>query len=231
MSTVVRKNSKRPAAKAADHNRGEGAPPAPAPPREAAETLHHGNRHGRSEPARQAVLEAADDLLVERGFAGVTIEGIAARAGVSKQTIYRWWPSKTDILMDAFVDDAAEALTPLDRGDLGRDLRAYLGKLSLFLTDSDAGAVFRALAGQCQHDPKVAVRFRKDYLGQQRDRDRIPLLRAVERGQLPRHTDIDFAVDQLVGPIYYRVLVTGERVPREFTDRLVERFLAQVNGS
>src|SRR3954452_21523277 len=104
-------------------------------------SAHRGNRHGRSEEARRPVLEAADDLLVERGFAGVTIEGIAARAGVAKQTIYRWWSSKTDILMDAFVDDAAEALTPADRGDLGRDLRAYLGRLAQFLTASDAGAV------------------------------------------------------------------------------------------
>src|SRR5262249_31881623 len=61
----------------------------------------------RSDRARVAVLNAADDLLVERGYAGVTIEGIAARAGVAKQTIYRWWPSKFEILMDTFLEDAA----------------------------------------------------------------------------------------------------------------------------
>src|SRR5260370_13380454 len=95
---------------------------------------HRGNRHGRSELAREAVLEAVDDLLVERGFAGVTIEGIAARAGVAKQTIYRWWPSKVDILMDAFVDDMAQHLTPPDQGDLGSELRTHLSRLSHFLT-------------------------------------------------------------------------------------------------
>src|ERR1700755_1174489 len=68
--------------------------------------LHRGNRHGRSEEARLGVLEAADDLLVEKGFAQLTIEGIAQRAGVAKQTIYRWWSSKTEILMDAFLTDA-----------------------------------------------------------------------------------------------------------------------------
>jgi AcrR family transcriptional regulator len=187
--------------------------------------MHHGNRHGRSEPARQAVLEAADDLLVERGFAGVTIEGIAARAGVAKQTIYRWWSSKTEILMDAFVDDAAQELVPPDRGDLAGDLRAYLRKLAAFLTTSDAGAVFRALVGQSQHDAEVAARFRADYLGQQRERDRAPILRAIERGELPRSTDVELAIDELLGPIYYRVLVTGRPVPREFTDRLVDHFL------
>jgi AcrR family transcriptional regulator len=190
---------------------------------------HHGNRHKRSEEARQAVLEAADDLLAERGFARLTIEGIAARAGVAKQTIYRWWPSKTDILLDAFADDAAEDLAPPDSGDLARDLRIHLSRLAGFLTQSDAGAVFRALAGLAQHDADVAARLRAGYLGQQRDRDRLPLLRAVGRGQLPPQTDLDLAVEQLVAPIYYRVLVTGQPVPSEFTDRLVEVFLALVN--
>jgi AcrR family transcriptional regulator len=173
------------------------------------------------------VLEAADDLLVELGFARVTIEGIALRAGVAKQTIYRWWPSKTDILMEAFVEDAAQELTPPDRGDLGADLQIHLRNCARFLARSDAGAVFRALVGEAQHDPRVAARFRDDYLSQQRDRDRLPLQRAVERGELRRDTDLDFAVDQLLGPIYYRALVTGQPAPREFTDRLVQEFLAQ----
>src|SRR5580698_8470605 len=113
---------------------------------------HHGNRHGRSEEARMAVLEAADDLLVERGFAGVTIEGIAARAGVAKQTIYRWWDSKTGILFDALTEDAEGYFTSPDTGDLGRDLRGRLAELAAFLSATDAGAVYRALAGQAQHD-------------------------------------------------------------------------------
>ncbi|MFD6162354.1 TetR/AcrR family transcriptional regulator [Nocardia sp. NPDC060256] len=192
--------------------------------------VHRGNRHRRSEEARRAVLEATDDLLVERGFAGLTIEGIAARAGVAKQTIYRWWPSKTEILLDAFTDDAAQHLTPPDSGDLIEDLRCQLRNLAEFLTTSDAGAVFRALAGQAQHDPEIATRLRADHLGKQRERDRLPLQRALDRGELPPGTDIDFLVDQLVGPIYYRVLVTGEPVSPEFTDRLVAHVLRRPPG-
>jgi AcrR family transcriptional regulator len=191
----------------------------------ASETRHHGNRHGRSEEARLAVLEAADDLLVERGFASVTIEGIAARAGVAKQTIYRWWNSKTDILFDALAIDAAEFFAPADHGDLGRDLRDQLSQLAAFLTTTDAGAVLRALAGQAQHDPAVAARFQAEVVARQRDRDREPFLRARGRGQLPENADLDLAVDQLVGPVYYRVLVTGQAVPPAFTDALVDRYL------
>jgi AcrR family transcriptional regulator len=186
---------------------------------------HTGNRHGRSEAAREAVLEAADDLLTERGFAGVTVEGIAARAGVAKQTIYRWWPSKVDILLEAFAEDMDENLSPPDHGNVGDDLRALLHRLALFLTESDEGEVFRALAGQAQHDPVLATRLRADHLSRQRERDRVPLERAVERGELSADLDIDLALDQLFGPVYYRVLVTGEAVSREFTDHLVERFL------
>jgi len=192
---------------------------------------HHGNRHGRSEQARRSVLHAADGLLVEHGFARLTIEGIAARAGVAKQTIYRWWSSKTDVLMDAFIEDAAEDLRPPDTGDLARDLRGHLRRLAWFLTDSDAGAVFRALAGQAQHDVDVARRLRAEHLSHQRARDRLPLERAVERGELPGSTDIDLAVDHLVGPIYYRVLVTGQPVPEPFTDALVDALLAQLVSS
>jgi AcrR family transcriptional regulator len=189
------------------------------------EERHHGNRHGRSEAAREAVLQAADDLLSERGFGGVTIEGIASRAGVAKQTIYRWWPSKVDILLDALGDDLAQHLTPDDRGSLEADLRAYLRALVGFLTGSDPGAVLRALAGQAQHDPQLAERLRVEQLTPQREREKSIFRRAIERGELPAGTNLDLAVDQLVGPIYYRVLVTGQPAAPAFTDALVAQFI------
>ncbi|MEV6606499.1 TetR/AcrR family transcriptional regulator [Kutzneria sp. NPDC051319] len=186
---------------------------------------HHGNRYGRSEAARQAVLEAADDLLVEHGFAGLTIEKIAARAGVAKQTIYRWWPSKVDILLDAFGDDMAKALTPADHGSLAADLREHLAAVADFLTTNDAGAVYRALVGQAQHDPALATRLRDTHLAAQQLRDRLPFDRALARGELPPTLDLDLAVQRLMAVVHYRVLVTGEPVSREFTDPLVDSFL------
>ena len=199
---------------------------APAP--EMAAPRHRGNRWGRSEQARQAVLEAADDLLSERGFAGVTIEGIAAAAGVAKQTIYRWWSSKTDILMDALLQDAAEELTPADHGDLREDLSDQLSRVAAFLTRSDAGAVCRALIGQAQHDPAFATDFRARFLAEQRERDRLPFDRAIARGQIPASTDVPSDLDELLGPVYYRALVTGEPVGRQFTDRLVDHCLRRL---
>lgn len=174
------------------------------------------------------MLEAADDLLAEKGFASITMEGIAARAGVAKQTIYRWWNAKTDVLMDAFLQDLTEELTPPDHGDIARDLRAYLRQLARFLSQSDAGAVFKALIAQTQHDPVFAAEFRSRYLDEQRRRDRLPLERAARRGQLPAGLDMAAEADQLVGPLYYRVLVTDEPIGHDFTDRLVDAFLRRM---
>ncbi|MGP3785186.1 TetR/AcrR family transcriptional regulator [Paenibacillus sp. 1A_MP2] len=93
--------------------------------------------------------------MVEVGYAAMTMKGISERAGVSRQTLYRWWSHKAEILFEASVADAEEELeisptgTPLD------DLRAYLEALVRFLTHSPAGAAYRALLGEAQHDSAV----------------------------------------------------------------------------
>jgi AcrR family transcriptional regulator len=179
----------------------------------------------RSEKSRRAILNAADDLLVEVGYAAITIEGIAARAGVGKQTIYRWWGSKADVLMDNYATDAAEELAIPETGQIDQELRTYLRKLAEFLTQSPAGAVLTSLIGQAQHDRDMADVFRRDHLSAQLERERDMLRRGIERGQLPGDLDVDKALAGLLGPVYYRVLVTGEPVDADFTDDLVARFL------
>jgi len=186
----------------------------------------HGTRPDRrSERARRAILDAADDLLVEVGYAGVTIEGIAARAGVGKQTIYRWWSSKADVLMDNFGTDAKEELALPALGSVGEDLTAYLRLLARFLTQAPAGAVLTALIGQAQHDRAMAAAFRNSQLAEHRERERTLLRRGISGGELPADLDVDKALAELVGPVYYRVLVTGEPVDANFTDGLVSSFL------
>ncbi len=130
--------------------------------------------------------------------------------------------------MDAFLQDVTEELIPPDHGDIALDLRAYLPQLADFLGRSDPGAVFRALIAQTQHDPAFAEEFRARYLDEQRRRDRLPLERAARRGQLPAGLDMAAETDQLVGPLYYRVLVTNEPIGQDFTDRLVDAFLLRM---
>jgi AcrR family transcriptional regulator len=183
----------------------------------------------RDENARLAVLHAADDLLVERGFGGVTIEGIAARAGVAKQTIYRWWPSKVDILLDTLIDDASSQLAVPDSGPAVESTRRYLRSLARFLAKEPAGRVLLALIGEAQHDPAMASTFHQRFLDPQRQNERAMLRRGITSGELPADLDIDAALDALCGPIFYRAL-TGAQIPRAFIDGLIgdvlERHLA-----
>jgi AcrR family transcriptional regulator len=185
--------------------------------------------HRRDENARLAVLHAADDLLVERGFGGVTIEGIAARAGVAKQTIYRWWPTKGDILLDTLIDDASRALAIPDAGSTVESTRRYLRRLARFLTKEPAGKVMLALIGEAQHDPEMARTFDQRYLDPQRRSEREILKRGIDSGELSAELDIDAVLDALCGPILYRAL-TGASIPRAFVDMLIadnlERHLA-----
>jgi AcrR family transcriptional regulator len=180
--------------------------------------------HRRDEHARIAVLHAADDLLVERGFGGVTIEGIAARAGVAKQTIYRWWPSKFEILMDTFLEDAAGALQIPDTGTAAGDLRHHLRQLAAFLSGEPAGQVMLALIGQAQQDADIARAFQQRFLDERRALDRTILERAAARGDIRADTDLDLVIDM----IYHRVLLTGLPVDDSFIDGLVGHVMASI---
>jgi AcrR family transcriptional regulator len=182
--------------------------------------------HRRDENARRAVLHAADDLLVERGFAGVTIEGIAARAGVAKQTIYRWWTSKVDILLDTLIDDASRQLAIPDAGSAVENTRRYLRALARFLTKDDAGKVLLALIGEAQHVPHIARTFHERYLDPQRRAERQMLRHGVSSGELSAELDIDATLDALCGPIFYRAL-TGRSIPRTFIEGLIADSLEQ----
>ena len=177
--------------------------------------------HRRNEQARLAVLHAADDLLAERGFAGVTIEGIAARAGVAKQTIYRWWPSKVDVLLDTLIDDTQENLAVPDTGSVTEDARRYLRQLARFITEDPAGRVLLALIGEAQHDAQMATVFHARYLDPRRRAERAMLERGRAAGQLPAGLDVDRTLDQLSGPVLYRAMVTGGPIGPAFTDQLV----------
>ncbi|GAA4849623.1 TetR/AcrR family transcriptional regulator [Luteimicrobium xylanilyticum] len=156
----------------------------------------------RSEEARTAVLHAVDDLLLEVGYAAMTMKNVAERAGVSRQTVYRWWSTKAEILLEATADDAREELTVPHRDDPVDDVAAYLEALERFLAESGTGAGYRALVGEAQHDAAVAELLRThDILG---DSARVVVARSL--GDLLGDTSPDDAAARLVGPTFYRVL-------------------------
>ncbi|WP_405057244.1 TetR/AcrR family transcriptional regulator [Kribbella sp. NBC_01505] len=183
--------------------------------------VHSGSR--RDDAARLAVLRAADDLLVEHGFSALTIEAIARRAGVSKQTIYRWWPSKVEVLLDTLIADSVKQLPVPDKATAD-SIRAYLRAFGRFLTREDAGKVLLALLAQAQHDPATAANLQQRYLGPRRALERELLTRAVDAGEVTLKLSADATLDALIGPIVYCAL-TGAPIPRALVDTLTETLL------
>lgn len=179
----------------------------------------------RSEQAREAVLHAVDDLLLEVGYAAMTMKGIAERAEVGRQTVYRWWATKAEILLEASVIDAREELTIAAKGHPRQDLTAYVAALVRFLTISPAGAAYRALVGEAQHDTEVAALIAtQDVLGDSARAALTLVASAGSRPIRPRPRALDEAAAQLVGPVFYWIM-TG-RHPRYLApDRIADTAL------
>ncbi|MFJ4192362.1 TetR/AcrR family transcriptional regulator [Kitasatospora sp. NPDC089509] len=189
----------------------------------------------RSERSRSAVLTAAYDLVSEIGFGKLTIEAIAARAGVGKQTIYRWWPSKGAVVFDAFlvVNGHAGHFALPDTGDLAADLKTVL-RLSIDdLVDPVLDRTYRALSAELLNDPVVQAEYRTRLLDPLLDVTRARLRSARESGDLPPDTDLDFAVELLYGPVFYRWTHLLGPLDHDYADQLVDAFLralAPANG-
>ena len=181
-----------------------------------------GNR--RDEAARLAVLHAADDLLAERGFGALTVEAIARRAGVAKQTIYRWWPSKVEILLDTLIEDSTKTIPVPAEQPTAAAIRGYLHGFVRFLAGDPAGKVLLALIAEAQHNPATATSFHERYLGPRRDQERALLVRAIDAGEISPELGPDAALDALLGPIVYRAL-TGSSISLDVVDTLFEILL------
>lgn len=162
----------------------------------------------RSEASRQAILSAAIALATEVGFAGLTIEGIAARAGTGKQTIYRWWPTKADILLEAGAAKADVYVPVTDHGSYRADLRAFLEASYAMAGLPELADLLRALMAEAQLDREFGERFRVSFLERRRDAIGVIISRARERGDLPVHPDPATVADIVFGTIWYRILAT-----------------------
>jgi AcrR family transcriptional regulator len=158
----------------------------------------------RSEATRRAIEAAALDELRERGYASLTIEGIAARAGAGKQTIYRWWRSKADLVLDAMTDFADAAVPIPDEGSLPGDLLAFL------VASFRQRGARPALVGLMAHavlDPEFAPAFRERFLFARRAALRGILQRAVARGEIDEAVDLELLLDVVFGVLWYRLLL------------------------
>jgi AcrR family transcriptional regulator len=172
----------------------------------------------RNERSRKAILRAAYELCAEGGYERTSVEAIAARAGVGKQTIYRWWPSKGAVVMDALNDVVGAVSDFPDSGDVIADLRQQMTAVSKLLSSPDFGPVYTGVIGAAQSDAAVAEALARDIVNPRVDACRKRLERAREQGEIRPGVDLDVAVELLYGPIYHRLLLhTRPLAPDQIT--------------
>jgi AcrR family transcriptional regulator len=178
----------------------------------------------RSERARQAVLRAAGELLVEGGMSAVTMEAVAARAGVSKVTVYKWWPSRGAVAIDAYFEHYRPTITFPDTGDLAQDLQRQMSAL-LRAFSGRAGAIMAELIGQAQGDPTLRETLRTRWISPRREATGPVLRRAVERGQLRADLDLEAFMDQLYAPLYFRLIMQHQPLDPKLPATLIRQAL------
>ncbi|WP_327258891.1 MULTISPECIES: TetR/AcrR family transcriptional regulator [unclassified Streptomyces] len=161
----------------------------------------------RSERSRRAILEAALDLCTEKGYGRVAVEAIAARAGVSKKTIYRWWPSKGAVMLEAFTDALVGTAPFVDTGDVAADLRANVMGAVKLLSTPPFGPVYAGILSEVHHDDALAEAVRTKLVDPRFEEAVARLRRAQEQGRIPSDADLPLAVEMLYGPVYYRHVV------------------------
>jgi AcrR family transcriptional regulator len=182
----------------------------------------------RSEKSHQAILKAAIELVKEEGYASTTIEGIATRAGVGKQTIYRWWPSKAAVIMEAFQYSVAEKVPMPNTGSTRSDLQTFTRKLCYVLSKPIACHTTAGLIAAAQEDDVLAKEFRKMFIKTRRTAVEEILQRGAERGELLADLDFSLTLDLLFGPIWYRLLVGHAPLEEKFADALVAAVMSTV---
>lgn len=180
----------------------------------------------RSEKSKAAILTAAGELLLERGLEAVSMDAIAERAGVSKATIYRWWPTKETLAIDALHEDWAEAYPEApDTGQVRGDLLGVLLPWASKITTRPYARVLGALLTRARTDPAFADEFNQRLVQPRRDRARPIIGRAVARGELPAETDVELALDLLYGAVYHRFLQGHLPITPDFVEDVIDAVL------
>ena len=178
----------------------------------------------RSERARTAIVDAAWDLCREQSYARVTMDGIASRAGVGKTTIYRWWPSKTAVILDAMMARTAPAVAFAETGDPVADLRTWLRRIATMLADPNAGPVIAGLAGSLQHDPALAQAWHERVYLPTRAAS-LRRVHSLQEAGLLQDDDPEIVADLLYAPMWFRLLLGGGNPSPEHADAIVTAVL------
>jgi AcrR family transcriptional regulator len=184
----------------------------------------------RSPEADRAILNAALDLFVEQGYEGMSMEGIAARAGVGKTTVYRRWPSKEDLIVDA-IDELIFEVEPPDTGSVREDLVELLVKIQTIMTSSRAGEVFPRMIPHVAMGSPLGRIYLQRVIQPRFAMLRSTLRHAVDRGEIPADADPELVRGLLVGPVLMWKLIgrLSRKGARERAEHIVDTVLGGLN--
>jgi AcrR family transcriptional regulator len=173
--------------------------------------------------SKAKVIDGALELLAERGVAGTSVEAIVERSGVAKTTIYRHWPTRGELILDA-IDACIEPPVAPDLGTLRADLHALIGGLCEALSTTRWAALMPSLIDAAERDPEFAEIHHRFATTRNVPMHEV-VQRAIGRGELPADVDIELLADLLSGPVFYRRLVAGATLDRSYGERLVDQVL------
>jgi AcrR family transcriptional regulator len=182
----------------------------------------------RSAETHRAILAAVGALLAESGYPNLSIEAVAAKAGVGKQTIYRWWPAKADLVMEYLLGVSAEMPRP-DTGVMAEDLRIFLLSSVEGWTIGKLGPVVTALMAEAQSDRRFGDLFFRNLISARRAVLKEILARGQTRGELDSKRDLELLADLIYGPLWYRLLLKHAPLDAAFIEDLL-RELSIVRG-
>ncbi len=188
--------------------------------------VHRGPGRPRDVRADRAILDATLELVGTVGLGGLTMDAVAAKAGVSKATIYRRWSSKESLVLDAWMACFSDDSVP-DTGSVEDDLVILLGGLRDNISKGLLARVLPQMVAASQVNPELADAYRQ-FVAQRRRRTVVALERAMERGELPPGIDLDLVQDLLSGPLFYRTLMSGAVSDDDVVATVVETVLAGV---
>jgi AcrR family transcriptional regulator len=179
---------------------------------------------GRTARATQAILAAVIDELAEAGYAALSLDRVAARAGVHRATVYRRWASKESLVADAVLASAAQDVPPPDTGTLRGDLRELTHAIVANLSSPVTQALLRTLVSESGRVPGIDA-VAESFWAERFALAAAVIQRGISRGELATGTDPEFLIEQLIGPLYLRVLVTGRPLSTEYADRVTTAVL------
>jgi AcrR family transcriptional regulator len=181
----------------------------------------------RRERSKRVILDATRELLAgEGGVRALTVEAVAARSGVAKTTIYRGWRDKWELALDAVMIDMLPSFAdPVDVGDTRKELITFLDSVVKFFASAPYGGAMQGLVSEIATHPELARVYREQVVDPRREQLAPVIERGVARGDLRPGTDVRLAHELLLGPVFYRLLLSGGPLNRKLSTSIVDAVL------